>query len=299
MSTLTVAPTSSEIRKNPARMLAVLAGFVMALIFVFGSVAPAFAADNEASSQAQQKLTTYVQSNMAGKQYEAEGGGSVKGDQLFQKNPQTNVYELNDYAYGKLSKKGQNQFAEDVVNNTTKARDESERTNSSATSGITDETVAGYIQNMQENPGFATKSMQTVLADIQPDYIRANTLISPWKPAFNTVLAVLIIVTFLAVLLSWVMDIMFITVPMMQNWINEGDGEGAARKLAGGWVSAPAKAAVEEAQNSGKSPLMGYMKRAFVQAFLMAIVLVLLVSGKMFIVGAMVVDLLSGLVAGK
>lgn len=303
MSTLSLSPGRTAVSRPSGvnRLAALFMGMVMFMLSMVGLASASQAVGND-TNQAAAKLSTYVQSNMAGTEYELNGGGSVKGSTLFVKDPQTGLYTLDDYAYSKLSKAGQNAAAEDVIKYSKQAQDQAAKGGSNASSavkGINNQTVGDYLKQFQDNPGFATKSMQTVLEGISPNYIAADKFITPFKGVFNTLLAILVILMFMMVVFTYVYDLCYINIPALRNNITPGeksDKKGA--HIANSLVSSAAKAAVLEAEqgDTGKSPLFGYIKRRFFESILLALCLVLLISGKILVVGAQVVDALSGVI---
>lgn len=290
------SPASDRAVKSTKVVILLLLGFLVATLSGL-SAAPASAMGD---NQAQTVLSTEVHSKVSSNEYEMEGGGTIKGSQLLTKN-ETGQYDIDKQEYKKLNSKGRDAFATDVVDASNEAVENGEKT------GVTEETQAKWLKDLQKNPGFGSKVLNQTLKNTGPDFVTANQIYEPFSGFFSTVLGLGAILIMVLLGITIMMDIFYITVPLFRliagdsggggGGMNGSDGGGA--KVGSKLVSHQARNAVEAAENSGgdgkqKSALGQYMKGKIFELFLVGLALVYLIQGQIYVAVGMFLDLMNG-----
>lgn len=282
---------SVQNRSVPAlARLAVLAFFAALAVLVL-SFAPAHAeGNNSEDQQAKQTLSTEVYSAVSGNEYEVEGGGSLKGSQLLEKDD-SGVYQVNKSEYEKLNGKGRDALATDVV-----AASNDSVENGSKT-GVTEETQSNWMKDLQQNPGFGSKILGQTLKQTGPDFVTANRIFQPFSGPISTImgLGAILIMAFFGLII--VCDIAYIVIPPFR--LITGDAEGGAGKAASKIISSGAIRAVQEADQGStdgknRSALGTYMKLQAMQFLLLGIVLVYLIQGQLWVAVGWILDAAGG-----
>lgn len=277
-------------RVSPAiALLAILA-------FAFVVFASAMPANAKGDSQAQQNLSTEVHTVISSKEYEMEGGGTLKGSQLLVKS-ENGMYDLEKSEYEKLNSKGRNALASDIVDATNDAVDNGDKT------GVTDETASSWLKHLQQNPGFGSKILQETLKNTGPDFVTANQIYQPFSGLISTLLGLGAIVIFAVLGIVIVADIAYITIPPFRMITGGDDGGGGGGMHGGGGkskiVSTQAVNAVQAEENSGgdgkqKSALGTYFKTRTISLIILGLCLVYLIQGQLYVLIGWILDLLNG-----
>lgn len=274
-------------RVSPAiALLAILA-------FAFVVFASAMPANAKGDSQAQQNLSTEVHTVISSKEYEMEGGGTLKGSQLLVKT-ENGMYDLEKSEYEKLNSKGRNALASDIVDATNDAVENGDKT------GVTDETASNWMKHLQQNPGFGSKILQETLKNTGPDLVTANKIYQPFSGLISILLGLGAIAIFAVLGIVIVADIAYITIPPFR-MITGGDdgggggGGGGKSKI----VSTQAVNAVQAEENSGgdgkqKSALGTYFKTRVISLIILGLCLVYLIQGQIYVLIGWILDLLNG-----
>lgn len=277
-------------RVSPAiALLAILA-------FAFVVFASAMPANAKGDSQAQQNLSTEVHTVISSKEYEMEGGGTLKGSQLLVKT-ENGMYDLEKSEYEKLNSKGRNALASDIVDATNDAVENGDKT------GVTDETASNWMKHLQQNPGFGSKILQETLKNTGPDLVTANKIYQPFSGLISTLLGLGAIVIFAVLGIVIVADIAYITIPPFRMITGGDDGGGGGGMHGGGGkskiVSTQAVNAVQAEENSGgdgkqKSALGTYFKTRTISLIILGLCLVYLIQGQLYVLIGWILDLLNG-----
>lgn len=275
-------------RVSPAiALLAILA-------FAFVVFASAMPANAKGDSQAQQNLSTEVHTVISSKEYEMEGGGTLKGSQLLVKS-ENGMYDLEKSEYEKLNSKGRNALASDIVDATNDAVENGDKT------GVTDETASNWMKHLQQNPGFGSKILQETLKNTGPDLVTANKIYQPFSGLISTLLGLGAIVIFAVLGIVIVADIAYITIPpfRMITGGDDGGGDGGGGGGKSKIVSTQAVNAVQAEENSGgdgkqKSALGTYFKTRTISLIILGLCLVYLIQGQLYVLIGWILDLLNG-----
>jgi len=281
------------------RGLLVVLAFIAMVLGTLGVASNAYAADE---SEAYDILVSDVEGATNDNSYQLEGGGNIKGNQLWLEDG-----KVNTATYEKLSDKGKNDFVKDSVS---AARESAEYDPADdKPQVVTDATLATFLKNLQETPGIGTKMLNEVLQHTQPDFAKANDIIKPFSGIFGTLIGVFAVLTFTLLGLTIAADLAYITIPSLRFLGSDGGGGGGAPTPGGGTgrgggkaggfslISDEAKNAVTQASDKG-SPIWTYIKSRAVAMFFLALALVFLVGGQMWTLVGIGVDLVSGFFGG-
>lgn len=289
MSTSVVAfkrPAAVQISR---RSIALLVLLLLSLVSLAGTT-KAYA--DTSSEIAHKNLTIEVYNRVSNNSYETDGGGSIRGSQILQKESD-GAYGINKSEYSKLNGKGREALAGDMWEASNKAVDNGKKT------GVTTETQENWFKELQKNPGFGTKLMNSVLSQVGPDFVTANKVFKPFAGPLSTLIGFFAVVLFALFTLSIVVDIMYIVLPFMS--FANGDRNNGTGGGKSSLVSSAAVSAKEESANSGggngkhKNGLWLYFKYQAVVMLVLGICLVYLIQGQFYVLVGMFLDLLNGM----
>lgn len=254
------------------------------------TAAPAFAEDGQSSEVADQQLRTYVQKELANNKYEVEGGGYLYGREILPPGANTDV---SSDKFETLSKKGQNEFTNDLMQSmddaTSMTDNEKVQNNVGA---VNTQTSTNWLKDLQNNPGMGSKILQQTLANTKPDFVSANEIYKPFSGLIGTIIALLAILMMAFLAVTLVIDLCYITIPFARGLAK---GEGDDKKIS--MVSSEAIAAVKETEEGdGKGvALLAYLKKRIIGILVLGFCLVLLVQGEIFTFTGTMVDMTFGL----
>lgn len=237
--------------------------------------------------QAMQNLTTYVYGKISQNEYTLEGGGSVKGSELFVGKP-TEGYDLDEKVFSRLSSKAQSQVVSDI------ARLSNEAVEDDSARGVEESTVQSWWKQLQTKEGVGSKFMGEILKNTKPDFVTANQIYQPFSGLVGTLMGIgaVLIMAFLGLVM--VSDIAYIALPPIRLAVDEKKGKSS--KL----FSHDAIYAVQVAEEGGngdgekKQALGIYFKRRVVMLIILGICLLYLVQGQIYTLVGWILDLVSG-----
>lgn len=274
-----------KVSKKPFLAFVVLFMFLSS-VFGFGISASAVSEE-----QARQNLTTYVYGKMSQNEYTLNGGGSVKGSDLFEGKP-TSGYDLNEKVFTSLSSKAQGQVVSDIASLCNKAvEDDSVR-------GVEQSTVQDWWKQLQTKQGVGSKFMGEILKNTKPDFVTANQIYAPFSGLVGTLMGIgaVLIMAFLGLVM--VADISYITLPPVRLFYSDKTKNGGSSKL----FSNDAIFAVQVAEEGGNSADGGekkqalgiYFKRRVFMLIILGICLLYLVQGQIYTLVGYILDMVSG-----
>lgn len=248
------------------------------------------------TEQAESNLTTGIYNKMAEQEYTLEGGGSVDGKQLFNKENNgssgTN-YDVNEAQFQDLTKEEQQRFTTELVEHANEQVGEN---------GVTNSTVTGLLQKLQTKKGMGSKLLTEILKNTKPDFVRGNAIYQPFSGLIGTVLGLgaILILAFLGIIM--VSDLAYITLPPYRALMGGGEGEGGKRDGAAKFlVSHEAVSAVIESEGSSEGSQGGYkyavgiyLKRRAIALILLGLALLYLVQGQIYTLVGYIMDLVQG-----
>lgn len=283
----------NKVNSTKKRVLSMLLLGTLAMS-ALGASESAFAVTKE---QAEANLTTGIYNMMAEEEYTLEGGGSVTGKELFNKESNGSdgtTYDVNEDQFKDLTKRDQQRFTTDLVRHANDQVGEN---------GVTTSTVTGLLQRLQTKEGMGSKLLMEILRNTRPDYASANRIYQPFSGPLGIFLGLgsILILAFLGVVM--VSDIAFITLPPFQAVMGGVDGvrSGENKTMGRFLISHEAVSAAQEAQNSDNSSNGGYkhaigiyLKRRIMALILLGGALLYLVHGQIWILVGYLLDLVSG-----
>lgn len=277
------------------RMVVVIVMAVM--LSLFGSIS-VFAIDNSQEAQAKRELTVYVQSQLSQEEYAAEGGGFVKGSDLFTGSA-TEGYDLDESQFNKLDSSAQTELVKDIADKSYEAEEDT-------TNNVSEDTVQNWWKELQTKDGAGSKFLNVILENTKPDFVSANAIYKPFSGIIGTVMGIIAVVGMALLGLVMVSDIFYIVIPPVRMLVAD-DGNGGepgggrgGRRGASKIFSDDALYAVrvaEESDDAGgskKQALGVYLKRRIPMLILLGICLLYLVSGQIYTLVGYILDLVSG-----
>lgn len=266
------------------------------ITLVMISTVNVFAANTSSSkdAQAQKELTVYVQSQLSQNEYNAEGGGYIKGSDLFEGSP-TEGYDLDEGQFNKLNSAAQTDLVKDIAEKSYEAEDKKKN--------VSEETVQNWWKELQTKDGAGSKFLNVILENTKPDFVTANKLYQPFSGILGTIMGIIAVIGMAMLGVVLVSDIFYIVIPPVRMLVADegGGGEGrGSRKGASKIFSDDALYAVRVAEDSNdtggskKQALGVYLKRRIPMLILLGICLLYLVSGQIYTLVGWVLDLVSG-----
>ena len=276
-------------RVGVRRVVSVFAAILAILVAMFAVSTSAFAAnDDDASSAktaaAESAMKSTVVATLGAEQYPLEGGGYVSGADLFTgKDSQVTVSQTE---FDKLSKAGKNSFADDLIREVNSAPNDPGLQDK----GVTQETATNWLKNLQNTKGLGTKLMSSILsAGTSADFIGAQAVFKPFAGPIGLAIGLITVVMMSLLVLSFAIDIAYIALPFFQNSA-QGDKKGASRLVSKAAVNAVNQG--ESSQGGGKGdPIWVYLKSRVVSVFVLAITILMLVSGEVFNFVGTIIDM--------
>ena len=261
-----------------------LLSVMLALMLVFSLAAVTYAGDP------QDGLKGDVYGEIAGNEYEKEGGGHLTGDEILVLDGTEYVFD--EDAFNQLTSAAQT----DIINDIKAASDNSVDTNAD----VSEETVQNWFKELQSIDGVGSKLMTTILGNTKPDFVTANTLYEPFSGIVGTILGLLsvLLMAFLGIVM--VLDISYIALPPMRMLVAEGGNDGKNKTLKSNLISNDAIYAVKVAEDndggdgSKKQALGVYLKRRIPMLILLGVCLLYLIQGQIYTLVGWILDLVSG-----
>ena len=148
----------------------------------------------------------------------------------------------------------------------------------------------------------STKTEITKALDIKANITEATDTLSGLQPFITTILGVICYIAILAMAVFTSFDVCYITMPVFRGKMESKAAQGGIgtreskatgeRKLA--VITDDAIQAVEEAANSGKKPMVVYLKKRIASYIAIAVVIYLLMSGNISLLVSLALKAISG-----
>jgi hypothetical protein len=263
------------------------------MMLFIGATSVFAATDSSQDALAKKELTTYVSSQLSQKEYAVEGGGTMKGSDLFTGSASTG-YDLDEAKFNKLNSAAQTELVTDIANKSYEAEDKKEK--------ISEETVQNWWKELQTKKGAGSKFLNVILENTKPDFVTANAIYAPFSGILGTVMGIIAVVGMALLGVVLVADIFYIVIPPVRMLVSDeqtGDGRGS-RKGASKIFSNDAIYAIQVAEESNdaggskKQALGVYLKRRIPMLILLGICLLYLVQGQIYTMVGWVLDIVSG-----
>ncbi len=216
-----------------------------------------------------------------------------------------------DKEFKSLTNSGKKAFITDVLTICSAMAADTELVGSDESlTGVTDETVSAFMEQMSAQAGMGTTMLTSILQNTRPDYTSANRLYQPFSGVVGTILGLISILIMALLGISMALDIAYLVIPAFNMMCtgNETGGQGGngdKPSTIGGLISKEAKKAYKAAdggeggQGQGgsgeyKAAVGQYFKYRWTGLLLLGICLLYLVQGQIYTLVAWVIDLASG-----
>ncbi len=304
------------------RKLSALLALTMVLVLAFGSIS-VFAANASTPKEYLKFAITkggFAASDTNGDEngnqvvnvtteyFEKDGGGLVKWGQIVGEgsNPNENDYGLSVNTFKQLKKSEQDRVLNYILTILQNELGYCDTQDALAGTNITsyeacavDSTICTELYNeIGDKFGVATSLVTSIMYNAKPDYVKANKITSPFMNVMNVIMAIAGIALMAFLGFTLILDLAYLALPafrgMLEGKSSGGDGKGGAAKL-GQLVSDEAVKAISASDGgTNGSPTLIYLKKKWVSLFFFMILLVALVSGKLFNLLSSIIDLVSG-----
>lgn len=261
---------------------------MLVLIGLLASSMFVFAGDEE---DAMRSLQGYVYNKVSETEYTLEGGGSLKGKDLFEGSA-TKGYDLKEYEFQRLSSKAQSQLVSDIATYSEGAVDD--------VSGVEESTVQSWWKQLQTKDGVGSKFMNEILSNTKPDFVTANKIYQPFSGVIGTLMGIMAILIMGFLGLVMVSDIAYIVIPPFRLFVSdEANGNGGkiskSKLFSDDAIYAVRVAEEDNGSNGNKKQALGiYFKRRVVMLIILGICLLYLVQGQIYTLVGILLDLVSG-----
>lgn len=246
-------------------------------------------------SDSYSSLTAEIDGKIADKKYQTETGGFITGKTIVKEG----VVNSN---FDKLTPKAKQQCLADMVQITDDKIEKDNSKGANSVNSVSTDTKNDWLTQLQACDGVGSKLMTTILSNTKPDYVTANKIWEPFSGPVGTALGLGAIVIMALLGLTIVLDLAYMVLPMARGFLEGENGENAASKNKSKLISHEAINAVEVAEGKGEGKSTGkvalgiYLKRRIVMLLVLGVCLLYLVSGQIFTLVGMFLDLLSGFI---
>lgn len=272
-------------RQKRSKALYAVLTLTLSIVTMLAMTMTSFAVSEE---QAMKNLTNFVQSKMSEKDYTLDGGGSIKGKDLFE-GSQTEGYDLNEDAFTSLSSKAQSEVVSDIAMYSNTAVEDD-----SGVKGVEDSTVQSWWKQLQTKQGVGSKFMTEILKNTKPDFVAANAIWEPFAGPIGIAMGVGAVAIMSLIGLVMVLDIMYITIPPLRIG-SDGNDRGLKKSRIFSFAAIDAVRQEEESGNGdSKSALLTYFKKRVFALLVLGLCLLYLISGNIYTLVGYFLDLVSG-----
>ena len=232
--------------------------------------------------------------------YKTSGGGYLIYSEIMDTSvvAETSKPLFDETQFGALTAGAKQDFLKDVFTICNAMADDSARGYGGAEDSVTDETVASFMNIVQQQSGMGSQLLATLLQNTKPNYVAANRIYEPFSGVVGTILGLISILIIALLGVTMALDIAYIMIPAVQLAFGGENGEG---KGVGKLISKEAISAANAAGNSGGSDggenrlaIALYFKSRWLGLVVLGICLLYLVQGQIYSFVAWIIDLMSG-----
>lgn len=265
--------------------------FTLTFIMTFLLTSLSLFADTVNASQDQQAkrdLTNHVYQEMSQEQYAVDGGGYLKGTDLFEGDANKG-YDLNEDEFNTLTSAAQTQVVEDIAEASYDAVEVKDN--------VSDSTVQNWWKELQTKDGVGSKFLNEILKNTKPDFVSANKIYQPFSGLVGTLMGLGAVITLALLGLVTVADILYITIPPFRMMVADKEDTRGGKPVKSKIFSHAALYAVETSENmqTGKGTALGiYLKKRIFELIILGICLMYLVQGQIYVFVGRILDLLQG-----
>lgn len=251
------------------------------------SIAPAISPMTEGNSagdsnaQANKALRSTVSKDLAGNQYDLEGGGTVNGSDVI--SPEG---EINNAILSQMSSKSQGQFTKDLIATTDKYTNPTAKDYNPSlakSNGVDESTASNWFQELRSKSGVGSKMLTEILKKgVYADITSGAAWFKPFSNPLSTFLGFLAIAVISLLGVRSIVDISYIAIPFFQSAYTavgiagegaSGGSNGATRSFR--VVSIHAINAVK-AGEEGKNAMFFYFRKSAIEYVMVFLSILLL-----------------------
>ena len=240
-------------------------------------------------------LTESIGNKVNENTYQTKDGGYVAGKTMYD----SKTGKVND-SFDNLTTSSKQQMLKDM-NDAADSKIQQDAENSVGNkTAVSENTKNNWLQQLQNCPGVGGQLMTNLFGKTKPDYVKAAKIYAPFQGPISTALGVLAIVVSAGVCLTMGVDLCYMGIPMFRNFLNSGgESEATDRKSKVKFVSFEAVNAVNTAESDNKDgtfkcAMWIYFKHRAVALFCLGLCLLYLISGEIFSLIGVILDLLHG-----
>lgn len=264
---------------------------ILAIVLTLLTSVGAFAANKDASDQADQALRTTVSKEVQGNKYALEGGGTVNGSDLI--DTEGNV---NEAMFGRLTGDARTKFAGDLrartevyTNPQARGYDDS----LSKSDGVTKETASNWISQLKNTSGMATAWTNAINSSYNPvDLENGRNAIFPLLAGISTGSGALVYFVMALVSFLWVWNLAILLV--LSGFIGSGGKVGTAVSKVGYFATR----AFEKGNQNSKNPLLILVKEMGITTFVVIFIVTGVTSGMFSKFFAWAIDVITSIGQG-
>lgn len=229
--------------------------------------------------------------------YKLDDGGYLLYEELAQNNSESPINANN---LGLLTTGAKNEFMTDYYNAGQRIINSEKKNN--YPHGITAEVGNNWLKLVQDTEGVGSQLITTLMSQTKPDFVTANRIYAPFSGTVGTIMGLIAVMLMGGLALTMVLDLAYIAVPAVQLMFDGGEGgQGGGGKKS--LISKEARDAVQGAEggNGGngqggitKLAVTIYLKNRILMLIVLGVCLLYLVSGNIFSLVGMLLDLLRG-----
>ena len=231
---------------------------------------------SESMSRLQEKVYNEVSDNT----YRTTTGDGLSGSKIYnQKGEVTSNFD-------KLTESDKNKVIQDINRAVQSAADKDAaaiESGDAINNAVTKGTVNKFWKDMREvKSSTAGYLISVATADVAPDWAGASNFLSPFYPAFNTAIAVFLILASFSLHLA--IAVFYFMTPSFQYFVKgAGDGSKGVQGYVASIIPKQAVLANDQAMDKGGNPLLIYIGKTWLMMLAYALVLIFFATNSMLV----------------
>lgn len=246
-------------------------------------------ANGSGSVEADKELRSTVSKEIAGNQYQLEGGGNVNGSDILK--PDGTV---NNAVFEQLNNDSKGRLANDILEKTrqyTEPSDPHYNPSLAKSHGVDSSTANNWFKELQNTSGLGSKFIANLVGNaIHADLSGGAAWFKPFSGPLSSFLGfgAILIVSLMGI--RSVVDLSYISLPPVRMALDgvgkkDGGGDGGSKL-----VSVAARNAVKEEESNGKNPIFYYFMKSAMQYIFLGIALFFLVFNYIWVIVGVIMD---------
>ena len=210
---------------------------------------------------------------------------------------------LNEDKVQKLTPSARQDFLGDMLTIAQAVVNDTENGHHTGNSAPTDDTMADFMEMLQQQSGMGASLLATLMQNTNPDFSTANRIYEPFSGTVGTILGVVSIFVMALLGVTMALDIAYITIPAFQMALGGDEGGQGGKKGLSAIISPEARNAAKAAEGGGggqggsgeyKAAIGIYFKYRWKGLVMLAICLLYLVQGEIYSFVGWFIDLFGG-----